>query len=141
MPGQTPPTQRQRADAATARGAAAGEVLRFLIMGGVNTATTYALSLLLMHWMRYEFAYSIGYLAGIVMAYALSTTFVFRRPMRARSAARFPLVYAFQFVLSLALLHIAVDVFGMPRWLALGISIAVTMPITFVMSRRVLHST
>lgn len=140
MAGQTPPTQRRRADTATRSRATGGEVLRFLIMGGVNTATTYALSLLLMHWMRYEFAYSIGYVAGIVMAYALSTTFVFRRPMRARSAARFPLVYVLQFVLSIALLHTAVDVFGVPRWLALGLSIAVTMPITFVMSRWVLRS-
>ncbi|MEO7432124.1 MAG: GtrA family protein [Dokdonella sp.] len=140
MAGQTPPTQSRRADTATRSGATGGEVLRFLIMGGVNTATTYALSLLLMHWMRYEFAYSIGYVAGIVMAYALSTTFVFRRPMRARSAARFPLVYVLQFVLSIALLHTAVDVIGVPRWLALGLSIAVTMPITFVMSRWVLRS-
>jgi len=120
--------------------AVVGEVVRFVIVGGVNTATTYALYLLLMHWMRYELAYTIGYIVGIAIAYALSTTFVFRQAMRARSAARFPLVYALQFLLSLGLLHAAVDGFGVPRWLALGLSIAVTMPITFVTSRWVLRS-
>ncbi|MEZ5460903.1 GtrA family protein [Dokdonella sp.] len=117
-----------------------GEFLRYLIMGGTNTVVAYAIYLLLLNWMRYEVAYTIGYGVGIVMAYALSAVFVFRKPMRKRSALRFPLVYVAQFLISLALLRLAVEVIHIPQWLALGFAVILTIPVTFLLSRWVLHS-
>ena len=118
----------------------AGEFLRYLIMGGTNTIVAYAIYLLLLQWMRYEIAYSIGYAVGIVMAYALSAMFVFRQPMRKRSAMRFPLVYLAQFLISLGLLRLAVEVIHIPQWLALGFAVVLTIPVTFLLSRWVLNS-
>ncbi len=118
----------------------AGEFLRYLIMGGTNTIVAYAIYLLLLQWMRYEIAYSIGYAVGIVMAYALSAVFVFRKPMRKRSAMRFPLVYLAQFLISLGLLRLAVEVIHIPQWLALGFAVVLTIPVTFLLSRWVLNS-
>ncbi len=117
-----------------------GEFLRYLVMGGTNTIVAYAIYLLLLQWMRYEIAYSIGYSVGIVMAYALSAVFVFRQPMRKRSAMRFPLVYLAQFLISLGLLRLAVEVIHIPQWLALGFAVVLTIPVTFLLSRWVLHS-
>jgi putative flippase GtrA len=118
----------------------AGEFVRFLIMGGTNTLVAYAIYLLLLNWMRYELAYSIGYAVGIVIAYAVSAAFVFRQPMRKRSALRFPLVYVAQFLVSLGILHLAVEVGHVPEWLAFAIAVGVTIPITFAVSRWVLRS-
>lgn len=118
----------------------AGEFLRFLIMGGTNTIVTYVIYLLLLQWMRYEIAYTIGYAVGIVLAYALSAAFVFRQPMRKRSALRFPLVYLAQFLISLGLLRLAIEVIHIPQWLALGFAVVLTIPVTFLLSRWVLHS-
>lgn len=118
----------------------AGEFLRFLVMGGSNTVVAYAIYLLLLQWMRYEIAYSVGYAVGIVMAYVLSTAFVFRKPMSTRSALRFPLVYLAQFLISLGLLRLAVEVIHIPQWLALGFAVVLTIPVTFLLSRWVLHS-
>ena len=118
----------------------AGEFLRFLIMGGTNTLVAYAIYLLLLNWIRYEIAYAIGYGCGIVMAYALSAAFVFRKPMRRRSALRFPLVYVAQFLVSLGLLRIAVEIFSMPEWIAFGFAVVVTIPVTLLLTRWVLHS-
>lgn len=117
-----------------------GEFLRFLIMGGANTIVAYAIYLVLLNWMRYEIAYTIGYGVGIVMAYALSSLFVFRKPMRRRSAIRFPLVYVAQFLISLGLLRLAVEVIHIPQWAALPFAVVLTIPVTFVLSRWVLHS-
>jgi putative flippase GtrA len=116
-----------------------GEVLRFLVAGGANTITAYGVYLVLLRHMRYEFAYAIGYGVGITVAYMLSAAFVFRRPMHVRSAARFPLVYLVQFLASLLLLRAAVEIFGIPRGIALAVSIAATMPLTFLMSRWVIR--
>lgn len=117
-----------------------GEFLRFLVMGGANTTVAYVVYIVLLNWMRYEFAYTIGYAVGIAMAYALSTAFVFRQPRRKRSAMRFPFVYAAQFLVSLIVLKIAVEVFHVPQWLALGFAVVLTIPVTFVLSRRVIRS-
>ncbi len=118
----------------------AGEFFRFLIMGGTNTLVAYAIYLVLLQWMRFDVAYTIGYAVGIVMAYALSAAFVFRQPMRKRSALRFPLVYLAQFLVSLGLLHLAVEVLHIPQWLALGFAVVLTIPVTFVLSRWVLRA-
>ena len=100
----------------------------------------YAVYLFLLHWMRYEWAYAIGYAVGIAIAYALSTTFVFRQPMRKRSAARFPFVYVIQFLVSLGLLRLAVEILAVPQWLALAVSVGLTLPITFVLSRWIVRA-
>ena len=118
----------------------AGEFVRFLIMGTTNTLVAYAIYLVLLNWLRYELAYGIGYAVGIVIAYAVSAVFVFRKPMRKRSALRFPLVYVSQFLISLGILRLAVEVAHVPEWLAFAIAVGVTIPITFVVSRWVLHS-
>ncbi|HET9033363.1 MAG TPA: GtrA family protein, partial [Dokdonella sp.] len=112
----------------------AGEFVRFLIMGGTNTIVAYAIYLLLLNWVRYEFAYTIGYAVGILMAYGLSTVFVFRTPMRKRSAIRFPIVYVAQFLVSLVLLRLAVEVIHLPQWMALGFAVILTIPVTFLLS-------
>ena len=118
----------------------AGEFVRFLIMGGANTLVAYAIYLLLLNWIRYEIAYAIGYGFGIVLAYALSAAFVFRKPLSRRSAVRFPLVYVAQFLVSLGLLRIAVEIFSMPEWIAFGFTVVATIPVTFLLTRWVLHS-
>lgn len=118
----------------------AGEFVRFLIMGGANTLVAYAIYLLLLDWMRYEIAYAIGYACGIVLAYALSAAFVFRKPLSRRSAVRFPLVYVAQFLVSLGLLRIAVEAFHMAEWIAFGFAVALTIPVTFLLSRWILHT-
>src|SRR5690606_17216839 len=101
-------TPRAPPDKASASRVLTGEFLRFLVMGGTNTVVAYGIYLLLLNWMRYEYAYAIGYGVGIVMAYVLSATFVFRQPLRKRSAMRFPLVYVAQFLISLVLLKVAI---------------------------------
>ena len=116
------------------------EFLRFLVMGGANTIVAYAIYLLLLHWMRYEFAYTIGYAVGIAMAYVLSSAFVFRQPFRRRSALRFPFVYVAQFLVSFVLLKVAVEWIGLPEWLALGFAVVATIPVTFALSRWVLRA-
>lgn len=116
------------------------EFARYLIMGTVNTIVAYAIYLFLLQWMRYEFAYTIGYTVGVLLAYGLSTAFVFRTPMRKRSAMRFPIVYVAQFLVSLVLLRLAVEVIHLPQWMALGFAVILTIPVTFLLSRWVLRS-
>ncbi len=114
------------------------QFLRFLITGGINTALTYALYLLLLPLLGYLAAYSAAYVIGILVSYWLNSVFVFRQPMSWRSLARFPLVYVVQYLLTAALLWLFVDTLGVDERFALLAAIAVTVPVTFLAARLVI---
>jgi len=114
------------------------EALRFLISGALNTAATYAIYLALLHLLGYVVAYTITYLCGILLAYVLNTRYVFRVRRSGRGIALFSLVYIFQYLVGLAVLRLAVSLLGIPETLALLASMAVTLPMTFLLSRYVL---
>ena len=96
--------------------------------------------LLFLRWMAYEAAYIVAFAFGIALAYVVNATFVFRQPMKRRSALRFPLVYVLQFMASLAMLHVAVENWRIPEAYALAISIGITLPPTFLLSRWILRA-
>lgn len=114
------------------------EALRFLISGGINTAVTYLLYLALLPGLGYWPAYSVAFVTGIVTSYFLNTRFVFRVRTSARRAAAFPLVYLAQYLFGLAVLHVSVRWLAVPAEYAALISIALSVPFTFALSRFVL---
>lgn len=120
--------------------ASAGEMLRFLIGGVLNVIVGYGSYLILLHWLRYEVAYAIAYVLGIAVSYVFSTLYVFRQPMRWRSALRYPLVYLLQFLLGLVLLKVLVEVLNMPqRFAPLAVAV-LTIPATFLASRTIIRT-
>lgn len=113
--------------------------LRFLIAGGTNTAVTYGIYLLLL-WLQADrqVAFAAAFVSGIVIAYALNAMFVFRRRMAARSFAMFPIVYLAQYVAGAAVLELLVKVGHVPQTIAPLAVAAITVPVTFALSRWVI---
>ncbi len=109
---------------------------RFLLAGGANTLATFALYLLLLQVLPYAAAYSLAFLAGIALAYVLNRVFVFRAPGSAATVVLFPLVYVVQYLLGLAVVFFWVDVLGLPAQLASLAAVVLTIPVTFLLSRR-----
>jgi len=120
--------------------ARAGEMLRFLVGGILNVAVGYGSYLILLHWFRYEVAYAIAYVLGIVVSYVFGALYVFRQPMRWRSALRYPLVYLLQFLLGLILLRTLVELVHMPQQFAPLAVAVLTIPATFLASRTIIRT-
>ena len=115
--------------------------LRFVLGGGMNTAFTYVLYLALERVLPYQVAYGLAYGAGIVFAYWFNARFVFHVPLTWRGLFAYPVVYVVQYLASAGLLGILVSGLGASRVLApLAVS-AMMLPLTFVLSRRVLRGT
>jgi putative flippase GtrA len=117
-----------------------GEVFRFLIGGVLNTVVGYSVYLLLFHWVRYEVAYAIAYITAIAVSYVFNAMFVFRQPMRVRSALYYPLVYLAQFLLGLILLKVLIGVIHVSAWLAPLLVSVLTIPMTFLLSRIIVRA-
>lgn len=117
-----------------------GEFIRFVIVRGICTLFSYVCYLILLLCMTYQPAYIVSYIAGVALAYLVNSKFVFREPLRKRAAFRFPLVYVFQFVANLVIIRVAVEHLGIPASLAFAVSIVITIPVTFILSRWVIRT-
>jgi len=115
------------------------EWLRFAGVGLFNTAAGYLLYLLLLRFLPYAEAYALTYAAGIFISYGLHSCFVFHQKLEWNKAFRYPVVYGIQYVLSALLLWVAVELLAVDPRIAALLAIALTAPVVFWMSRRIIR--
>jgi putative flippase GtrA len=116
------------------------EFIRFLIGGGINTAVTYALFLALSSVTRTTVAYSITYIVGIGLSYAINVSMVFRRRPSLATAVVYPAVYGVQYLYGLLVLSILIDRYGVSKQVAMLVVIVTSIPLTFVLTRLLLRA-
>ena len=109
--------------------------LRFLLAGGVNTTATYLLYLGLLRITSHHISYAIAFVVGIAISYVLGRVFVFKVHRGYRSALMLPLVYLIQYLMGAVVVWAWVDLFQQHVMLAPAISIAVTLPLTYFLSK------
>jgi putative flippase GtrA len=108
---------------------------KFLISGGFNTAVTYAIYLALLMLAPYQVSYTVAYVIGIFLAFALNHFFVFKSHRGVRSVVLFPLVYLVQYLASMLTLWVWIEQWGRSERTAPLVAIIVTVPITYLLSR------
>lgn len=108
---------------------------RFVVAGAANTGITYVLYLALLQIMPYEAAYSVTYLAGIVLGYLLNAHFVFKERPTSKSATMYPLAYVLNYMLGLSLLYTLVELVGAPREMAPLLVLLVSVPIMYLATK------
>lgn len=111
--------------------------LRFLISGAINTAVTYGAYLSLLKITGYKTAFTLAYVFGIALAFAINRLFVFQTHRGWRSVIMFPFVYLIQYVASITIVWLWVEKLRLPKEVAPLTAIVVTIPLTFVLSRLV----
>lgn len=111
---------------------------RFLASGAAQTVASYLLYLALLAFTHYQVAYTLSFAAGIVMAYALNTYYVFRTPWSWKSFLQFPSVYVVQYLTGIALMWLLVDRLGVDDRIAPWLIVVAQIPLTFLLSRRII---
>lgn len=114
------------------------EFARFIMVGALNTVLTFLIYAALLRIVRYEAAYTVAFLTGILASYWLNARFVFRSSLNLKTALQYPLVYAAQYIAGLTALYVMVEVLGWNKLIASPATVLVTVPITFLMSRRII---
>ena len=69
------------------------------------------------------------------MSYYLNSRFVFKREVSLTKALRYPIVYLVQYLLSISLLCILIEIFSLNKLIAPALVILITIPATFFLSR------
>lgn len=121
----------------TVKALATGSFGRFLTSGAFNTLATYLLYLALLPWFSYRVSYTAAYASGIGLAYVMNRYLVFRRPGGPAGLLLVALIYAGQYLLSLFLVTAWVRWLGLPAALAPLFAVAVCLPLTYLLNRKV----
>lgn len=117
------------------------EKFRFLVAGATTTAFSYLLYLLLLLWIAPTPAYAISYVAGIVWAYSINSTWVFKGRWTWSGLAAYPLVYLVQAVVSFALFSLLLRQFRLPAAVAPLVTIVLMLPINYALGRKIVRRT
>lgn len=112
-----------------------GEFLSFVAVGAINTALTYGLYVALVHFIHYQVAYAIAYVAGVFLQFLLHSRFVFRVPLRWANMLGYPPIHVVMYGFGAALLHALVEWIGIGTRVAPLLVIAISVPLSFAFTR------
>lgn len=114
------------------------EFVRFCAVGVANTVHHYVWYISLSHWITYEIANMMAFLAAMIGSYYLNSYLTFRTTPSLRSFFRFPLVYVPQMIAAYMVPYLSIRYFAINAYAVPLISIIFLWPITFLLMRFVL---
>ncbi len=116
------------------------EILKFIIIGGINTLNYYVVYLLLLKLLHIEYMIShiTGFLVAFVISYYLNCYFVYRVKPTWRKFISFPITQIVNVSLQTVLLYVFVSWLNLPAEIAPFAGLVITIPITFVLSKWIL---
>lgn len=116
------------------------EILKFIIVGGINTLNYYVVYLLLLKLLHIEYMIShiTGFIVAFVISYYLNCYFVYRVKSTWRKFISFPITQIVNVSLQTVLLYVFVSWLNLPAEIAPFAGLIITIPITFVLSKWIL---
>ncbi|CDR66836.1 flippase GtxA [Staphylococcus schweitzeri] len=116
------------------------EILKFIIVGGINTLNYYIVYLLLLKLLHIEYMIShiTGFIVAFVISYYLNCYFVYRVKPTWRKFISFPITQIVNVGLQTVLLYVFVSWLNLPAEIAPFAGLIITIPITFVLSKWIL---
>ncbi|HFU7111084.1 TPA: flippase GtxA [Staphylococcus aureus] len=116
------------------------EILKFIIVGGINTLNYYVVYLLLLKLLHIEYMIShiTGFLVAFVISYYLNCYFIYRVKPTWRKFISFPITQIVNVSLQTVLLYVFVSWLNLPAEIAPFAGLVITIPITFVLSKWIL---
>lgn len=118
--------------------AALRHVARFAVVGVINTGVYYGTYLLLSTVLHYLAAHLLAIAVSMVVSFFLNCLWTFRTRPTWRKFALFPLTNATNYLLTTAGVVLLVEWLGVDEHIAPLLAAAAAIPVTFLLSRRVL---
>jgi putative flippase GtrA len=115
-----------------------GQMVRFALVGVVNTGTYYACYLCLLLRLPYVVAHVIAFLLSMTGSFFLNSRFTYRTRPTVRKFLLFPLTNLANFVVTTSSVYLLVDMAHYSSRYAPLVATGAAVPITFVVSRTIL---
>lgn len=116
------------------------EFIRFVLVGGINTVNYYLIYLVSFHFLSisYMISHWAAFLISMVISFYLNVYFTYRVKPTLNKFLQFPLTQIVNFSASSILMYVLVQWFGVSQYIAPIISVFFTVPITFLLTSKIL---
>ncbi|UXR77543.1 MULTISPECIES: GtrA family protein [unclassified Staphylococcus] len=116
------------------------EIIRFVIVGGINTVNYYIVYLILLHifHIQYLISHLVGFVVAFVISYYLNCYFVYKVKPTLKKFFAFPFTQVVNMSVQTLLIYVFVDVFNFNESIAPFVGLIVTIPITYLLSKYIL---
>ncbi|MEU0053719.1 GtrA family protein [Streptomyces sp. NPDC006309] len=114
------------------------QIVAFAVVGVVNTATYYGLYLLFLIWLPYLAAHALAFTLSMTGSFFLNARFTYRTRPTWRKFLLFPLTNVTNFLITTAGVYVIADILHAGHRFAPLLASAAAIPVTFVVSRRVM---
>lgn len=117
-----------------------GEVIRFIIVGVMNTANYYFLYLIFLHLLSlpYLIAHILAFLISMVGSFFLNSYFTYRTKPTWKKFMQFPLTYVVNITVTTTSIWLLVDVLGLNENISPLLASLIAIPFTFIISKKIL---
>lgn len=116
------------------------DFMRFLIVGIINTLSTYLIYLFLLIVFNYHISYTISYIAGIIISYYLNSIYVFKEKVSFIKFLKYPIVYVVQYLINLATMFLFIEYLHFQQQIVPIIVMVLSIPITYLLSKLIIKS-
>nr|WP_144920832.1 GtrA family protein [Paenibacillus bovis] len=116
------------------------EFIKFIVVGCLNTIHYYVIYLICIHLfqMHYFFSHIIGFLLSLIGSFFLNCCFTYQVKPTWKKFLSFPLTQIVNTLTSTVLLFIFIEWFSISSNYAPVLAVFLTVPITFIITRRIL---
>ena len=117
-----------------------GEIVRFIIVGGINTVNYYWIYLLLLKILQFNYLLShiTAFILSFIISFYLNCYFVYHVEPTVKKFLQFPLTQIVNMGLQTLLLYIFVQWLHVSEIFAPFIGLVTTVPVTFIISKWIL---
>lgn len=115
------------------------QFVNFSMVGVINMILSYAIYAFLVYiGLHYQVSNLISVFISILNGYLLNKTWVFKKQSKIKSSSqslRYFLVYGFNILLGILLLHIYVDILHINEYICPIISLPITIPLNYCLNK------
>ncbi|ASE36876.1 GtrA family protein [Staphylococcus pettenkoferi] len=117
------------------------EIIKFVIVGGINTFNYYVVYLLLLKVLNVQYLVShiTGFVVALIISYYLNCYFVYKVQPTLRKFLQFPITQLVNVGMQTLLLFIFVRFFHINSVIAPFAGLIITIPVTFILSKYILR--
>lgn len=117
------------------------EIIKFVIVGGINTLNYYIVYLLLLKLLgvNYLVSHITGFIVSFIISYYLNCYFVYKVKPTLKKFLSFPLTQLVNMGMQTLLLYIFVQWLHFPSEIAPFAGLIITIPVTFILSKWILR--
>jgi putative flippase GtrA len=118
------------------------QLIRFVIVGFINTFHYYILYLLFMHLIKlhYLLSHLLAFVLSMIGSFLMNTYFTYHTKPTLKKFLQFPLTYLVNITVTTGSVYIFVDICGFDKHISPLLASLIAIPFTFLVSKKILLS-